>query len=142
MAHCTRRVREGVVHCSTCVGSSRTASARGNGTKRRGGSALYQSPPLVHPVVGTRRAASVRRRAPSVATAGRPRLERHCASQPRAPSERDEHTRRPCAPPTILALEPSVLIPIYSARCQSLMFLFDRKRVFTPRASDPTNNVT
>lgn len=78
--------------------------------------------------------------APSVATAGRPRLERHCASQPRAPRERDAHTRRPCARPTILALEPSVLIPIYFVRQRSLMFLCDRKRVFNPRASDPLND--
>lgn len=71
--------------------------------------------------------------APSVATAGRPRLERHCASQPRAPREQDEHTRRSRAPPTILALEPFILIPIYLVHAESLMFLYDRKRVFTPR---------
>ena len=76
--------------------------------------------------------------APSVATAGRPRLERHCASQPRAPSEQDEHTAGSRAHPTILALETSLLIPIYLVHAASLMFLCDRKRVFTPRG-DPVN---
>lgn len=65
--------------------------------------------------------------APSVATAGRPRLERRCAPQPRAPSEQDAHTRLPPARPTILALEPSDLIPIYLARLRSLMFLQPQK---------------
>lgn len=71
--------------------------------------------------------------APSVATAGRPRLDRQCASQPRATSEQDEHTCQWRAPSTILALEPSILIPIYLVHIESLMFLHDRKRVFTPR---------
>lgn len=53
-------------------------------------------------------------------------------------SEQDEHTRRSRATPTILALEPSLLIPIYLVHAASLMFLCDRKRVFTPRG-DPVN---
>lgn len=72
--------------------------------------------------------------APSVATAGGPRLERRCAPQPRAPSEQDAHTRWPPARTAILALEPSHLIPIYLARRRSLKVLYDRKRVFTPRS--------
>lgn len=100
---------------SSASHTSATYAARRRGARRRGGGA-----------------------APSVATAGRPRLERHCASQPRAPSEQDEHTRRSRAPPTILALEPSILVPIYLVHTESLMFLCDRKRVFTPRG-DPVN---
>lgn len=72
--------------------------------------------------------------APSVATAGGPRLERRCAPQPRAPSEQDAHTCRQPARTTILALEPTHLNPIYLAPGGSLMFLYDRKRVFTPRS--------
>ncbi|CAH2107467.1 unnamed protein product [Euphydryas editha] len=48
-------------------------------------------------------------------------VKRRCASQPRAPSEQDEHTAPRRTTPTILALEPSILIPIYLVRIESLM---------------------
>ncbi|CAG4937321.1 unnamed protein product [Colias eurytheme] len=47
-------------------------------------------------------------------------VERRCASQPRAPSERDAHTAPRRASPTILALEPSNLIFICLAHTTAL----------------------
>lgn len=81
---------------------------------------------------------AARQQAPSVATAGRPRLERRrrrCAAASHSLGRRESGTNRcPCRHTfaAILALEPSQLIPFYLVqRVVFYVFLPTLKRVFT-----------